>query len=153
MGYHLTILRTDGKRTISITRSEVEALAGAFPEWRYDATQDALVSTDDSKEAPALWLSDGELWTKNPSDATIAAMLKLAEHLKARVRGDEHEIYRSVAETYTHPDDADRQGSASAAELRAWARREQLRLWAMRAALVGGAALLGFLLKKFGVIT
>ncbi len=144
MGYHLTILRTDGKRTISITRSEVEALAGAFPEWRYDATQDALVSTDDSKEAPALWLSDGELWTKNPSDTTIAAMLKLAEHLKARVRGDEHETYRGVAETYTHPDDA---------ELRAWARREQLRLWAMRAALVGGAALLGFLLKKFGVIT
>jgi len=152
MSYHVTILRTNGKRTIPITKEEVVGLAKAFPEWKYDVDQNALVSVDESDEAPALWFSDGELWTKNPSNDTLTSMLALAKHLGARVRGDEHETYRTANDTYLHPDDAETTEEPEA-DLRVWRRRERLKLWSIRAAVVGVAALLGFLLKKFGFIS
>lgn|SRR5574341_342236 len=151
MSYHVTILRTSGKRAIPITKEEVVGLAKAFPEWKYDVNQDALVSVSESDEAPALWFSDGELWTKNPSNDTVTSMLALAKHLGARVRGDELETYRTANNTYLHPDDAGAK-EESEADLQAWRRREQLKLWAIRATVIGVAALLGFLLKKFGFL-
>lgn len=152
MGYHVTILRTSGDRTIPIEKDEVAGLAKNFPEWKYDADQEALISADDSEEAPALWFSDGELWTRNPSNETITSMLALATHLGARVRGDELETYRTAEETYLHPDDKQTKQD-SQAELRAWERRETLKLWMIRAGVIGAAALTGFLLKKYGFIT
>lgn len=151
MSYHVTIVRTNGKRTIPITKEEVVGLAKAFPEWTYDEDQEALVSVDESDEAPALWFSDGELWTKNPSNDTVTSMLALAKHLGARVRGDELETYRTANDTYLHPDDAEK-NEESEADLQAWRRREQLKLWTIRATVIGVAALLGFLLKKFGFL-
>ena len=151
MSYHVTILRTNGNRTIPITKEEVAGLARAFPEWKYDADQDALVSVSESDEAPALWFSDGELWTKNPSNDTVTSMLALARHLGARVRGDELETYRTANDTYLHPDDAEAKQETEA-EFETWRRRERLKLWAIRAAVIGAAALVGILLKKFGFI-
>jgi hypothetical protein len=49
---------------------------------------------------------DGEIWTQNPDDDTFQLMIELAQALGARVRGDELETYRSVSETYSHPEDA-----------------------------------------------
>lgn len=152
MGYHLTILRTKDKQSIPIDQKEIESLPSSFPEWQYDAKQIALVSVDERDDAPALWFTDGQLWTTNPSNETITSMIALANKLKARVRGDELETYRSANETYIHPDDAEKKTEADEDEdIEAWRRREQLKLWAIRAAFIGGAALLGFLLKKFGV--
>ncbi len=147
MGYHLTILRTKGKQAIPIEQKDVENLATVFPDWKYDPKQNALVSY----EAPALWFSTGQLWTTNPSNDTITSMIAFAKYLGARVRGDEFETYQSANETYIHPDDADEKTEADE-DIEAWRRREQLKLWAIRAAFIGGAALLSFSLKKFGVI-
>lgn len=151
MGYHVNIVRTKGRQTIPITKEEVVGLATAFPEWKYDVAQDALIAVDDSEEPPALWFTDGELWTKNPSNETITSMLALATHLGARVRGDELETYRTTNETYLHPDDAEEK-EESEAQSRAWRRREQLKFWTFRVLFICMAALLGFLLKKFGFV-
>ena len=151
MGYHLTILRTKGNQAVPIEQKEVESLVTVFPDWKYDPKQNALVSLDDSNEAPALWFSDGQLWTTNPSNDTITSMIAFAKHLGARVRGDEFETYQSPNETYIHPDDAEEQTETDE-EIEAWRRRELLKLWAIRAAFIGGAALLGFLLKKLGMV-
>lgn len=106
MGYHVSIMRTSGKKQIPIFREEVEAIGRAHPLWTYKEDEGALV-LNDGDERVELWFSDGEIWTKNPTEATIEQMLRVAEHLKARVRGDELETYRSPADTYLHPDDAE----------------------------------------------
>lgn len=151
MGYHVTILRTNGKQTMPITKAEVIALAEAFPGWQYDADQDALVSLDSGDDAPALWLTDGELWTTNPRGETMASMLALARHLNARVRGDELETYRTPAESYLHADDAAAKADADA-ENAALIRRSRVRSWAFRGLAVASAALLSFVLQKFGLL-
>jgi hypothetical protein len=148
MSYHVTILRTSGKQTVPITKEEAVGLPKAFPDWKYDSDQDALVSATGNE---ALWFSDGELWTKNPSNDTVTSMLALAEHLGARVRGDELETYRTATETYLHPDDAEAKVESDA-DLEAWSRREKLKLWVIRFAVIGLAVLLGILLKKSGVL-
>lgn len=150
MSYHVTILRTKGKRSVPITQEEVLALAAAFPEWTYDAEQKALV-LGKGKQAPALWFAKGELWTKNPSEDTLTAMLALARELGARVRGDELETYRTATQSYLHPDDA-RAKAESDADTRALIRRTRLRSLALHAAIFGSFALLIVLFAKLGLI-
>jgi hypothetical protein len=151
MSYHVTILRTNGERIIPITKEEVVGLAKAFPEWKYDVDQDALVPVDESDEAPALWFSDGELWTKNPSNDTVTSMLRLAAHLGARVRGDELETYRTATESFLHPDDAEAKAESNA-EGRALIRRTRLKQWTFNAILLGSFILVIVLLKRIGFL-
>jgi len=151
LGYHITILRTQDKQTIAITKEEVLGLAEVFPEWSYDSNQDALVFVDKSDEAPALWFSDGRLWTGNPSNETLASMIALAKHLKARVRGDEFETYRTADEVYLHPDDAQEKAEADA-EVGALIRRTRRKQWVLNAVLFGSFISLILLLKKFGFL-
>ena len=113
--------------------------------------QDALVSVDESEEAPTLWFSDGELWAKNPSNDTVTSMLRLAAHLGARVRGDELETYRTATESYLHPDDAEAK-TESDAEGQALIRRTRLKQWAFNAILLGGFISVIVLLKKIGFL-
>lgn len=151
MGYHVAILRTNGKQQLPLLQAEIENLPAHFSYWEYDAAQNALFARDCSEDVPALWFGDGELWTSNPSHATLVAMVAMAQHLGARVRGDELETYLTADETYTHADDADLH-KTQAEDIRAWRRREQYRLWVTRAAFIGGAALLTYALKKFGLL-
>ena len=146
MGYHVTIIRA-----APIKRDEVIALASASREWKYDSEQDALVFRHDNTEAIALWFSYGEIWTKNPSEETITKMISIADKLKARVRGDEMETYRSATETYIHPEDAREKASADAeAEASAW--RFRLRQWLFNAALMGTFLLVILFLKWVGFL-
>ena len=151
MGYHVTILRTKGKRTVPISMEEVLALPAVFPQWKYDADQEGLVSLDEREDAPALWFSDGELWTSNPSDETLTAMIAIADHLGARVRGDEMETYRTATESYLHPDDVDAKAESDA-ETRALLRRTRMKTLILNAAIFGFFVLLALLLKWLGFL-
>jgi hypothetical protein len=110
MGYHVHILRTESGQPRPITQDEVrqaiEPMAGRLeivpdkPEfWLYQPAlgeESEIVVFDDS---------GGELWATNPSDPLLELMIELAGYLGARVRGDEYETYRSLDDTYIHPDD------------------------------------------------
>lgn len=151
MGYHVTILRTSGAQQIPIKDDEIKGIPKAFPEWQYDPEQGALFGPAEEEGAPALWFSDGGIWTSNPSSGTLAAMISIAGHLEARVRGDEMETYRSAEDTYLHPDDA-------AESVRIGVeRRQSARVWTWKqrgfnAAIFGGFVSAIVCLKWFGVL-
>lgn len=85
-------------------RRLVEQLDGARVEpcSLKDGELDLVLSRDNGLEYRFV-LQRGELWTSNPEDGEIRAMLDIAERL--RVRGDELETFRTPTETYFHPDD------------------------------------------------
>jgi hypothetical protein len=147
VSYHVSILKTRGKRTIPITPEDVQSLARTFPGWTYDVRRETLAFEGDN--SVALWLSDGELWTKNPSEDTLSTMLQFAAHLGARVRGDELETYRTATESYLHADDVQAKNESDA-DTRALIRRTRLRSIALHAAIFGGFGLLILLFAKLG---
>lgn len=108
MGYHVTILRTEAGVRQPITEDEVRSaivpMAGRL-EIIPGAKEWCLGQPGLGDDSEALWLDDGELWTKNPSEPFVALMIELAGYLGARVRGDEGETYRSLDDVYIHPDD------------------------------------------------
>lgn len=112
MGYHLTILRTEQKVRKPISQSDVEQAASAIPGWRFESGKSQLSFFVKDREIVTLWLNNGELWTKNPTEEAIRAMIPLAESMNARVRGDEFETYRTVDDTYLHPDDRSQMAGA-----------------------------------------
>ena len=90
------------------------AAARNLPELRVNVDEGtAEYFADGIRRATLVW-NDGEIWTKVPEADVIAVMLRLAEPLKARVRGDEFETYRSPTETYIHPDDKEAAENAEA---------------------------------------
>jgi hypothetical protein len=107
MGYHVTILRSRARRQAPIARNEVEAAVAARSDLVATPRGDELEITlpAEGGSSPLLIWQDGEVWTSNPDERTIQLMLELAEALGARVRGDELETYRTVNETFIHPDD------------------------------------------------
>jgi hypothetical protein len=106
MGYHLTVLRTRGDQQLPISKQEFAAATRTVPELTLEDTGDAARYERDGELRAMLFWNDGEIWTKVPEDDVIVVLLALAEKLKARVRGDELETYRSPGDSYTHPDDA-----------------------------------------------
>jgi hypothetical protein len=105
MGYRITILRTVGVDRNPITSSEVELVMASIPGWKFDKDNGQATFFIAGQELVTAWLNDGTVWTKNPTDEAITAMLRLAEGLSARVRGDEFETYRTAQEVYVHADD------------------------------------------------
>lgn len=122
MGSHITIVRTQAAAPSPIAATEVElALQRLHSPYVLapDARADARVyDPTRSGDADVLFLQVGELWVSNPSLQLLGMMIELARELGARVRNDDFETYRTVFETYIHPDDA-----ALAAQLRAGRRR------------------------------
>lgn len=114
MGYHVSILRTSASRVDPIGR---DAFIRAFCE--EEAFRDSASSDDEfvfvlpDGSTARLRFLDGEAWTANPDEAMIELMLRIADRLGARVRGDELETYRSPSETYCHPDDRRAQDAAT----------------------------------------
>ncbi|WP_295749522.1 hypothetical protein [Undibacterium sp.] len=134
MSYHVSIIRTSNP----IGTAEVAAAVTLMPAWKFDETRvEATCSIDiDAKQTLTVWLQDGELWTKNPSELAIIEMLKLAQQLNARVRGDEFETYRTATETYNHPDD-DELKKAAELEIQSIVRGTKKRQWLLNAIILG----------------
>jgi hypothetical protein len=151
MSYHISILRTSGRQTIPITKDEVLGLSSTFQGWKYDADQNALVLPGENNQAVTLWFTDGELWTQNPNDETITAMLAIADHLGARLRGDEFETYRSVNETYFHPDDVEARLKTKV-KTRTLLRQAKKSSWLFHILVFGGFILLIWLFEKLGLL-
>jgi hypothetical protein len=105
MGYHVSIIRTKNGRPLPISEMDVITALGNDPRWSYEKQSSSAILSDPDNGDICLWLQDGELWTKNPDERGINAMIALANLLEARVRGDELETYRTSTETYLHPDD------------------------------------------------
>jgi hypothetical protein len=148
MGYHVTILRTRGGEPDPITRAELDHLLSARPDLR-EAEEDGFRiiagKRTDGSDVSVAW-TDGELWAKNPDDETVQWMLELASALGARVRGDELETYRTVDESYLHPDDRELL-RASEEESRAMRRRN--RRWQLMPKVAVLAAVVAALLVRF----
>jgi hypothetical protein len=105
MGYHVAILRTTRRGEQPITFEEASRAAAKDGHWQVSPEKQELDRPLANRDHLTLWLDDGRLWAKSPTEDGIAAMLALAEPLGARVRGDEFETYSTVDETYFHPDD------------------------------------------------
>lgn len=135
MGYHVQIIRKQRGMPSPISRFEIEELARTTPGLRIEpsslkAAEFDLVISRGDKDVSRLTLQNGELWTKNPEDDEIEAMLDLAEKLEARVRGDDFETYKNLSETFLHPDDVEEKEIAykEGDKLSAAQRREQSRI-------------------------
>lgn len=132
MGYHVTIVRTEAGKNLRIAADEVRAAVGKMDgllavQQGVDELRLVLPALGDESEV--IVCEDDALWAKNPDPDLIAAMIALAGQLGARVRGDEFETYRSLDDTYIHPDDegAHREMvAAHQARLRAQARRQKM---------------------------
>ena len=112
MGYHVQIIRKKNGSIDPIKPSEIEELVKTTPNSRIASSNlksadfDLIVS-ENQQEICWLTLQRGELWANNPNEVQISAMIKIANQLGARVRGDEYETYRSPTESYFDADDAD----------------------------------------------
>jgi len=78
-------------------------------------------------EEPEVWFdwNQGNIFTKNPDQATLAKMIHIAERLNAHVQGDDGEIYdwQNIIKqnnTWTHSDD--RAATSQESQLSFWKR-------------------------------
>jgi hypothetical protein len=104
MSYHLTILRSAHGKQLPISLDEAKVATRNLG-WDYQESPPTFSLRVD-KGVCTLWYQDGELWVKTPNEWELESMLVLANHLSARVRGDEYETYETPEQTYSHPDDA-----------------------------------------------
>ena len=138
MGYHVCIVRTAGSRTIPIQLAEAKTALLGRNAWRFEESQSAFVALGLPDGEEFMRLQDGELWAKTPSEPMLGRMLTAAQHLNARVRGDELETYESVNKWYVHPDDEQELRERAKAKDAAAARRarRKRRLWIFSGALL-----------------
>lgn len=104
MGYHVTILRTSQGTQIPISLEEAVSATSSIDGWMYFKSPPTFEFQCKGGSC-TLWYQDGELWTKNPEEWQLDAMVALAKRLDARVRGDEWETYDATDKTFQHPDD------------------------------------------------
>ena len=104
MGYHLYITRAarcNDSAYPRITPGEWLAVVAEDPALRlagYNGPHYALWSGDEEcgrSQYPEPWLNwmRGDVYSKNPDPPVIRKMLRVAERLGARVRGDDWEVY------------------------------------------------------------
>lgn len=149
MGYHVTILRSSQGKQLPISLNEAVSAAKSIEGWSYTETPPTF-EYNCAEGTCALWYQDGELWTKNPEEWCINAMLVLAKRLEARVRGDEWETY-DTERTYLHPDDIALRAEAET-QSKALLSRELKQQRFIRNAIIGFfvvLAIIGFLIGKW----
>jgi hypothetical protein len=102
MGYELHITRKklyvdeDGPE---ITWDEWKTYVATDPELRLAPELGKnMVAMNIKCEYPDPWLDwyEGNIETKNPDEAILAKLLQIAAALKAKVQGDDGEVYRSA---------------------------------------------------------
>lgn len=139
MGYHVSILRTIGDERVAIGRDEITSVVSQRNDVVYRenaAGHLEIAMIGDESARPLLVLQDGEIWTKNPDRKTLQLMIDLATALKARVRGDELETYRTPDETYSHPDDR-KTVDDSAAQTERLLRVTRRKQWTLNVLIIG----------------
>jgi hypothetical protein len=111
MGYDLHITRKKfwaDAQGPAITADEWLAYVVTDPQLRLDANSKGhTVTLAIPSKYPDPWLewSEGEIYTKNPDEPILSKMLEIATVLKAKVQGDDGEIYRSANfEDFFHED-------------------------------------------------
>ena len=140
MGHHVTIRRSNGTQRIPLDAVDIERATAASIGWQYSVEARCASFFDGPREVVTLWFQDGELWTSNPSESAIAAMIALADGMGARVVGDEFETYRTPTEVFVHPDD-------ESAGIAAAARGEELVMKSkLRGRVVNGSIIAFFVL-------
>ncbi len=147
MSYHVTILRGQGQRHERIRDEELTQAVASFPELDYDAAAKEVVYRAEGETRARLFLTRGELWTKNPDRDVLDVMIRLANHLGARVRGDEFETYRTPDDWYIHPDD---QGDLERTrkQVNIQLRRSKRQSYLIFASVMAFAAVLGLLVNR-----
>ncbi len=102
MGYDLHITRktfwADDNGPV-ITAEEWLAYVATDSQLRLDTSSKRhRVTLAIQSRYPDSWLEwfEGDIYTKNPDEPILAKMLEIAAALKARVQGDDGEIYRSA---------------------------------------------------------
>jgi hypothetical protein len=106
MSVSLTILRTLDGHKIPISLEEFMAAAAALGGWETDARK-RLASTamPQGGYLTVRW-AEGEVWADVTAyEAAPAALLPLADALRARLRDEDFMTYSSVHEIYRHADD------------------------------------------------
>lgn len=111
MGYHVRITRERLNQQSPIPLDEWLRFIEATDEFeKVDTEPNSQVGAFNRQQhavrvrsIPDSWLgwSEGEIWTKSPSDPLFEYMLTLAPQLRARVAGDESEFYLD-AENYVY---------------------------------------------------
>jgi hypothetical protein len=105
MGYDLHITRRNNwaEEGNDITSEEWLSLVANDPELHFQTKNGPYFVTwdGDSRPKPS-WMnwSKGQIITKNPDDALIDKMMVIAQKLKAKVQGDEGELYRSSKDAH-----------------------------------------------------
>lgn len=82
-----------------ITEEEWLAYVATDPQLRLNPNSKGhTVTLDVQSGYPDSWLEwfEGDISTKNPDEPILAKMLQIATALKAKVQGDDGEIYRSA---------------------------------------------------------
>src|SRR5688572_13251065 len=103
MGYDVHITRAadwTGSESNPIRPDEWLAFVAAHPELRPDpenGADDFLWIPEDGRRPVPLWWWKGMICTKNPDRATIGKMVEIAAYFRARVQGDEGEVYPTAA--------------------------------------------------------
>ena len=102
MGYDLHITRKklwSAEEGPVITAEEWLAYVAGDPQLRLDPNMKTYaVRLAVPSKYPDPWLEwfEGDISTKNPDEPILAKMLEIAIALKAKVQGDDGEIYRSA---------------------------------------------------------
>jgi hypothetical protein len=147
MSYHLTLLRTAGKTRRPIAYAEFEAAVRAIPELRLDPATEAAAYFRGDELRATLSFQEGEIWTNVPEPDVIAVMIRLADALGGRVRGDEFETYRTPEDAYDHPDDAEEKRNAEESG-EAMVRDTRRKQWILNVCLFGTFALLALIIVQ-----
>lgn len=107
MGYHLTIVRTNGEKADSISQEEVLSVIEADNSFSYEDCGEYLNLKKEDELGNEYYFvcQNGSILVKNPTRNHIVAMISLANKLNGRVRGDEFETYVTPEETIIHHDD------------------------------------------------
>ncbi|RLP52931.1 MAG: hypothetical protein D6160_18135 [Ketobacter sp.] len=107
MSYHLTIVRSKGKKQDLVSEQEIFDLINQDSRYSFEDKGNYLNIKKTPKFGEDYYFiyQNGELWIKNPEPAHIEQFIELANILGGRVRGDELETYKAANETYFHPDD------------------------------------------------
>lgn len=113
MGYYLYITRRKNhsdEEGPSITEDEWRELVESDPELSFSSDGNIWMALWDGQcKYPDPWFAYdpnyGSIDTKNPDEPIIEKMIQMATRLKAKVQGDDCEVYRSPSDFYFEDDE------------------------------------------------
>jgi hypothetical protein len=145
MGYHVELAASPAR---PITWAELSRAARDVG-WQVSEDDQDIVLTREGRLLTRLNFSDGEAWVKTPNDEVLEALIDLAARMGLRLRGEEGESYRSLTETYIHPDDRQAHAVANAPSPFLKQRQRRRLVWNIVRVVMLIVVALGFARKAF----